>query len=195
MALGLHNMYSPTQDGLSSCQGEVFLEPEKLERGGGPPPKTAAEKLAFFWSRVKKGGPDECWDWQGSTANHYGQVYLGKRNGKQVNDSAHNVMWRLHHGDIPAGLVIRHRCDRTICLNPRHLLIGTQADNVEDARIQGKYKRPRPNGQKIRGEARRQVIAEALNGKRGTMARLARQHGVSVMAIYNIVKREATHGV
>jgi hypothetical protein len=187
-------MYSRTGDGFPSCQAGVFLEPESRVRGGGPKPKTAAEKLAQFWSQVKRAGMDACWDWQGCAYhNGYGQVYLGKRSGKQINDSAHNVMWRLLHGDIPKGLVIRHRCDRPICVNPRHLLIGTQADNIEDARIQGKYNKPKPSLQRIKGADRERVIREVTTGPRGTTDRLAEEFGVTRQCIRKIVREAGLH--
>lgn len=65
-----------------------------------------------------------CWLWCGrSRTNGYG-MYRGM--------AAHREAYRRAFGPIPAGMVVRHRCDTPACVNPNHLLIGTQADNLRD---------------------------------------------------------------
>lgn len=91
-----------------------------------------------FWSKVKKGKPDECWDWVGGCRpGGYGNIMVF-RNGKKVMAQAHRVVWALTRGTIPKGLHVLHRCDRRRCVNPQHLFLGTAGDNIRDAVAKGR---------------------------------------------------------
>ena len=85
-----------------------------------------------FWDHVKRGGPDECWIWNGGPIlpkldATYGHL---KVNGKYV--GTHRVSWMIHNGRIPDGKFVLHRCDHKQCVNPAHLYLGNQKDNVND---------------------------------------------------------------
>src|SRR4051812_4788550 len=89
-----------------------------------------------FWPKVDKRGPAECWLWLGSKdGNGYGQINRGARGLGLV--SAHRASYELAHGPIPArpgwhGAVVMHECDVRLCVNPTHLRLGTQGDNLDD---------------------------------------------------------------
>jgi hypothetical protein len=51
---------------------------------------------------------------------------------------AHRLAWILTYGPIPKGLFICHHCDNPACINPNHLFIGTNYDNVKDAMNKGR---------------------------------------------------------
>lgn len=74
-----------------------------------------------------------CWNWTGATDGRYGSMAV---NGRQT--KAHRISWTLTHGDIPDGMFVLHRCDNTLCVNPGHLFIGTQSDNLLDCSRKGR---------------------------------------------------------
>jgi len=92
-----------------------------------------------FWDKVLK--TDGCWEWQGCTSEGYGSINEPGRGGKKWR--THRYSWVLHNGEIPKGdgahgVVVRHKCDNRLCVNPDHLELGSQSDNVKDM-----YKRNR----------------------------------------------------
>ena len=77
---------------------------------------------------VKESG---CWEWQGAKTDFgYGVIGRGIRGYGLVR--AHRASWEIAYGEIPLGLIVRHRCDNPSCINPEHLLLGTHADNTRD---------------------------------------------------------------
>lgn len=82
--------------------------------------------MEAFWSQVRK--TSRCWEWQGSIGqNGYGRVFA-----KGAELLAHRLAWTLINGPIPPGLSVMHACDNKICVRPTHLMVGTQAANIQD---------------------------------------------------------------
>lgn len=97
------------------------------------------DPISHFLSKVDKGAPDECWPWMGNVnPSGYGTFWF---NSKAVR--AHRLAWKIafsRNDPIPHGLVVMHKCDNTKCCNPRHLVLGTQADNNKDRAEKGRTK-------------------------------------------------------
>ena len=89
----------------------------------------------FFWQKVDKKEDNECWSWIG--AIHYMWGYGQFRvKGKYV--AAHRFSWMLHNGEIPNGLCVCYKCDNPKSVNPKHLFLGTVADNNLDKKLKGR---------------------------------------------------------
>ena len=92
---------------------------------------------------------DDCWLWHGlrgkaTNPRKYGGFCINK-----VMYSAHRIAWALNHGPIPAGLQVLHKCDVPSCVNPSHLFLGTNKDNMADKARKGRASTWGPNGKPI----------------------------------------------
>ncbi len=149
-----------------------------------------------FWARVIQGATaDECWDWKGSKLRDTGYGRLGIA-GKRV-DLAHRFSWELHFGDIPDGACVLHSCDNPPCSNPRHLFLGTRADNYADMRRKGRENRAgyfsserfarerHPRAKITREDA--EAIRDLYRPRHTTCKELASRYGISEHTVRAIV--------
>ena len=81
-----------------------------------------------FFNKVDSMQAGECWNWDSTISDHgYGDFWcLGKR------CRAHRISWEIYYGEIPEGILVLHKCDNKRCINPAHLYLGTNSDNMKD---------------------------------------------------------------
>ena len=126
-----------------------------------------------FWSNVEKS--DGCWEWQGCLSAGYGNMHQ---------DRAHRVSWIIHYGDIPDGLHVCHKCDNRSCVNPKHLFLATNQQNMMDAACKGVRFRARSFSEEDAERIRKIYLTENISQRQ-----LAEEFGTSEGTIWNIVGR------
>jgi hypothetical protein len=84
-----------------------------------------------FWNMVMPEPNTGCWIWTGAyTRRGYGMISLGGRKSKTL--TASHASLKVHGIEVPLGMQVNHKCDNKWCVNPEHLWVGTQSDNMRD---------------------------------------------------------------
>jgi len=96
--------------------------------------------LDRFLNKVELIPFTDCWFWIGS--KHSSKGYGSFRLKKPI--KAHRASWILYKGEIPENLHVLHKCDNPLCVNPDHLFLGTNADNVKDKVAKKRQYKPLP---------------------------------------------------
>lgn len=110
---------------------------QRLRRHGDPlgsgKTKAAADRFA---EKFRINAETGCWEWIAErNRKGYGMFWH-----KDSMTGAHRASYELHVGEIPDALHVLHRCDNPPCVNPEHLFLGTNQDNVDDRQRKGRWK-------------------------------------------------------
>jgi hypothetical protein len=132
-----------------------------------------------FWNKVDK--TDTCWIYTGCLDRDGYGIYYDQPNKKQ--HRAHRFSAILAGLDIK-GKVVCHHCDNPRCVNPEHLFVGTQQDNLRDmiAKKRHYHNRPRKKGiYKLTPENQVEIIESGMSA-----VELAKKFGVHKTSIYRL---------
>jgi len=150
-----------------------------------PIPKMNQTDQKRFWSKVKQGRNDECWQWRGANnGSGYGQFWL---NGCMR--MATRVAYRIHYHKDPGAFEVCHSCDTPGCVNPHHLWLGTITDNIHDCHAKGRNNQPRGE-QCVRRKLSKQDVCD-IRASNESHRILAQRHGVHVKHIGRIKRNES----
>ena|SRR5882672_4663607 len=146
-----------------------------------------------LWKNVYRDGI--CLLWTGDTW----QDGYGKISWHGVHWRAHRLAYTLKHGPIPRGLLIRHRCDKPLCISPRCLCLGREADNARDMLDRNRQSRGRRHSAIMRKVASRGADhpratltdnqVELVRRKRlagATLKELSKEYGMSISGIHHL---------
>ena len=140
-----------------------------------------------FFNKVDK--TESCWIWNASLRYGYGAF---KINGKVV--GAHRFSWEYHFGKINNGLNVCHKCDNPKCVNPQHLFLGSNSDNMKDCYKKGRMKIPiasrfkkgyKPKNRKL-NTFQVEIIKEHINNKKVSLVEISKITNIPYQTIRDI---------
>jgi len=148
-----------------------------------------------FWEKVNKNGPIQphmttaCWMWTSAMSYQgYGYITTTKGHSKK----AHRLSFEFAYSIIPQSMQVLHRCDNPSCVNPEHLFLGSNSDNVADKVSKGRSpdfrgdKNPAAKITKIQaGEIRNKYALGNISQRK-----LASEYGITQRAIWFIIHNQ-----
>lgn len=155
-----------------------------------PEPWESRAYISRFWSRVDVKGDNDCWEWtRGTTRDGYGVFHFGNSSMR-----AHRFSYQQNNGRITEHECVLHSCDNPRCVNPKHLWIGTRAENNADKESKKRGVHP----SQMAGESNTNAVlttpeviaARVMNRKGLPQARIAKLLGVSSASVCMILNGE-----
>lgn len=139
----------------------------------------------FRWDRSFRVTPG-CWEWNlYKVPRGYGMFAV-----KSHMYSAHRVSWMIYNGTIPDNMHICHRCDNPSCVNPDHLWLGTNKDNVDDSVRKGRRFSAAGSLNGFSKLTENDVIRiRAARASGATCKYIAGKFNINLMYVYDIINR------
>lgn len=144
-------------------------------------PNIGERRKALNMQRIKQLSPVSnrgCWEWS-RAINTSGYAWV-RWHGKSR--ALSRIVWSMVNGEITSGLMVLHKCDNRRCVNPDHLFLGTNADNMADMAAKGRSPRSQA---KLTVDQVRDIRESNV-----THQLLAAQYCVSPVTIQNVILRK-----
>lgn len=136
-----------------------------------------------FWRRARRDA-NGCLVWiRRLDQNGYAPIF---RRGRWT--KAHRLAWEFSNGKVPSGMNVCHRCDNRACIEPTHLFVGTQSDNMRDCENKGRANHPvgeRNNKAKLTSEEVLELRRRRAAGE--SMYRLGKVFGIARQSVRSII--------
>lgn len=146
-------------------------------------PDLTAKDINRFWAKIDKSIPEGCWLWKGGISSRgYGRFKIGRHDWQ-----AHRISFLITYRFLYSNLEICHHCDVQLCVNPKHLFVGTRRGNMLDCSRKGRLKDSRGMknpGNKLTETQVREI--RILLSKRILQKEIASQFGVATSQICHI---------
>lgn len=182
------NVYELYKNGyFGTCKScGMKLSPKKFWKKS----RVRSEPLRIKFSKLFKIDKESsCWNWIGDiNQGGYGTMSLNN-----MPTIASRISWELFKSEIPKGIVVCHKCDNRKCVNPDHLFLGTQKDNVQDAIKKGRFQKGLKNGKAKLNLSQVEEIRYRPKEFKNQQEE-AEYYGVSRYAIYAIRKNKNWKG-
>jgi hypothetical protein len=135
----------------------------------------------MFFKNIEK--TKTCWLWTGGKRGGYGQL---KWKNKTIR--AHRASYLIHYNELPNHLFVCHKCDIPLCVNPEHLFLGNNTENMHDMINKGRSNFLKHNNhpmKKITIEIARE-IRKSIKDKKYSLTELANKYNLSYQNIWQI---------
>ena len=125
-----------------------------------------------------------CWIWIGSLSpKGYGKLQIGNHHYR-----AHRVSYYVYNGEFDDALLVMHKCDNPSCVNPDHLTLGTNADNMKDKADKKRSAAGANHGMAKLSADEREQVKDLLKCRLFSYRKIGEFYDVTVGSIMTVVK-------